>query len=166
MEVNIKTLEGVQVPQYKTEGAAGFDLKVHSFKEVYKGETELSKSTNVVTNGMTNKRISLRAHERVLLGTGIFMEIPVGYELQIRPRSGKAVKNGLTVSNSPGTIDSDYRGEICIAITNTTDSLARIELGEHIAQGVLAPYTRADFKVVDELSDTSRGVGGFGSTGK
>jgi len=104
--------------------------------------------------------------ERVLIGTGIFVVIPEGYQLEIRSRSGQALKKGLVVLNQPGTIDSDYRGEVGVILFNSNEHLVKVELGERIAQGILMPAFQAEFILVDELSDTERGQGGFGSTGE
>ena len=100
-----------------------------------------------------------------MIPTGLFFEIPEGYEIQIRPRSGLAAKNGVTVLNTPGTIDSDYRGEIKIILINLGDEDFVINSGDRIAQMIVAPVTQADFSIVENLSETERGTGGFGSTG-
>jgi dUTP pyrophosphatase len=110
--------------------------------------------------------ITLRPLERVLISTGLFMELPIGYEAQIRPRSGLAFKNGLTVLNSPGTIDADYRGEIKVLLVNLSNTDFVINDGERIAQMVIAKHEVAKWEVVTVLEDSSRGSGGFGSTGK
>jgi dUTP pyrophosphatase len=104
--------------------------------------------------------------ERKLIPTGLFLEIPIGYEVQIRPRSGLAYKHGITVLNSPGTIDSDYRGEVGVLLINLSSEAFVIENGERVAQMVVAAHEQASWKTVSELSDTDRGAGGFGSTGK
>lgn len=129
------------LPEYKTPGSAGFDLRAN-----------LAGS------------ISILPGQRRLIPTGLFMEFPKGTELQIRPRSGLAVKHGITVLNSPGTIDSDYRDEICVILINLGDQPFEINPGDRIAQGVLKAYEVAEFEAVENLSDNSRG-GGFGSTG-
>jgi len=103
--------------------------------------------------------------ERVLIPTGLFIELPEGYEAQIRPRSGMAIKKGITVINAPGTIDCDYRGEIKVAIVNLSGELQTIEPGERIAQMVIAAYTKINWEEVAELTDSERGAGGFGHTG-
>ncbi len=113
-----------------------------------------------------NEKISIQALERVLIPTGLFMELPVGYEAQVRPRSGLAYKKGVGVVNSPGTIDADYRGEIKVIIINLSNEELVIEDGERIAQMVIAKHERAEWEQVDSLSETDRGAGGFGSTGK
>lgn len=107
----------------------------------------------------------LQPLERSLIPTGLFIELPIGTEAQIRPRSGLSIKKGLTLVNAPGTIDSDYRGEIKLIMVNLSQENQTIEPGERIAQMVIAPYERAEWIVVKELSDTERGRGGFGSTG-
>lgn len=108
---------------------------------------------------------NLLPHGRLLVKTGLYVSIPKGYELQVRPRSGLALKNGITVLNTPGTIDSDYRGEIGVILYNTTDEAYVINIGERIAQIVLVPIVHANWNVIDILDDTLRGTGGFGHTG-
>ena len=130
------------VPSYQTEGAAGADVCA-----------------------CIEQDIILEPGKRTLVPTGLCMEIPAGYEIQVRPRSGLAVKHGITCLNTPGTIDSDYRGEIMVALHNHSGKAQTVADGERIAQIVFAPYYVADFTVVDELGDTVRGEGGFGSTG-
>ena len=110
--------------------------------------------------------IVLKSLERTLVPTGLFMEIPVGYEAQVRPRSGLAFKNGLTVLNSPGTIDADYRGEVKVILVNLSNQDFTINDGERIAQMVIAKHEQAEWIQVEQLEETSRGEGGFGSTGK
>lgn len=134
----------VVLPSYETAGAAGADVRY--FPEA--GEA-----------------FFLHPGERYTFGTGLLCEIPNGYEIQVRPRSGLAHKNGLTVLNAPGTIDSDYRGEIGVILLNTGDEAVPISSGDRIAQIVVAPVIQAKFEVVSELSDTRRGAGAFGSTG-
>lgn len=140
--INCKTMEGAVIPEYKTSGAAGAD--VCAFIE---------------------SPIVLKAGERVIVPTGLFFEIPEGYEIQVRPRSGLAAKYGVTVLNTPGTIDSDYRGQLKIILINLGESEFVINNGERIAQIIISPVIQADFKAVDSLSDTDRGECGFGSTG-
>src|SRR5688572_11147359 len=108
----------------------------------------------------------LKCGERQLIPTGLFIELPVGFEAQIRPRSGLAFKNGITVLNSPGTIDADYRGEIKVLLVNLSDSDFTIQNGERIAQMVVAKHEQIEWYVVTELQDSKRGTGGFGSTGR
>lgn len=110
--------------------------------------------------------IVLAPMQRCLVPTGLFMALPVGYEAQIRPRSGLAIKKGITVLNSPGTIDADYRGEICVILVNLSAEPFLIEDGERIAQMIIARHEQADWEVVEVLNDTERGTGGFGHTGK
>ena len=142
MKLKIKKLNPEAIiPAYQTKEAAGFDL--HSIE-------------NVV----------LKPGERKLIGTGLAFEIEYGYEVQIRPRSGLAFKHGITVLNSPGTIDSDYRGEIKVLLINHSDEEFEIKKGDRIAQAVVAPVIQAEIVEVEELSSTERGEGGFGSTGQ
>lgn len=131
------------LPKYKTTGSAGMDLHANIDSEIL-----------------------LKPMGRVLVKTGLFMALPEGYEAQIRPRSGLAYKKGLTVLNSPGTIDADYRGEIGVILINLSEESFIIKDGERIAQMVIATYTRAELINVEVLSSTERGVGGFGSTGE
>lgn len=159
--VEIKLLEGVELPIYGTEGSAGFDFVAHSFKKLYDkdGEIPLVKLGASISKGY----IILRPFQRILIGSGIFMQIPEGHELQIRSRSGNALKKGLIVANQPGTIDSDYRNEISIILVNNNNGNCVINIGDRVAQGVLTTYEKANFKIVTELTTTSR-AGGFGST--
>ena len=141
----IKTLphfEGLNIPAYATPMSAGIDLQAACAGSVV-----------------------LQAAERAVIETGISIALPEGYEAQIRPRSGLAAKKGLTVLNSPGTIDADYRGEIKIILINHSSIEFTIERGMRIAQMVIAPITQVTFTQVEELSETIRGEGGFGSTG-
>ncbi|MBC9933901.1 dUTP diphosphatase [Chitinophaga qingshengii] len=132
-----------ELPSYATDQAAGMDLRAHL-------ETALT----------------LQPLERVLVPTGLFMELPVGYEAQIRPRSGLAFKQGLSIPNSPGTIDADYRGEIKIIMINLSNEPQTIQPGDRIAQMIIAPYVQAVMQPVEVLNETVRGEGGFGHTGK
>lgn len=159
----VKKDVSAQIPSYESEGAAGFDFYAHSFLKVYNGyqEVNMSKLQNNINKGY----VVLRPFERVLVGTGIYCAIPKGYEIQIRDRSSLTLKKGLKVFNAPGTIDSDYRGEVGIIMLNNTNSLQKIFLGERIAQGVLASVDKAEFFEVKSLDETKRGEGGFGSTG-
>lgn len=136
---------GLPLPAYQTEGAAGLDLVAALDQKA---------------------PITLAPGARALVPTGLIMELPLGYEAQVRPRSGLALKHGVTVLNSPGTIDSDYRGEVSVILANLGDTPFEIRRGERIAQLVVAPVTQATFIEVDVASNTLRGVGGFGSTGK
>lgn len=154
MEVKIKKLkEDAIIPKYQTAGAAGFDF--HSVEDGNEYAIGLK-----IEHG-----VMLRPGEVKLFSTGLSVEIPSGYELQVRPRSGLAIKNKITVLNSPGTVDSDYRGEIKIILYNAGDQPYLIGKGERIAQGVISPVIQAIFTEVDNLSDTERNSGGFGSTG-
>lgn len=134
--------EGLPLPSYATEGAAGMDLLAAVMSPV------------VIPPG-----------GRMLVPTGLRIAIPAGYELQVRPRSGLALKNGIVLPNSPGTIDEDYRGEVGVIVLNAGDAPFTVERGMRIAQAVIAPVTRAAWHEVDELPATARGAGGFGSTG-
>ncbi|MEX1190868.1 MAG: dUTP diphosphatase [Brumimicrobium sp.] len=143
MKVRVINRSKHDLPQYETEGSAGLDLRA-----------DLSES------------FTLQPLERTLVKTGLFLEIPVGYEGQVRPRSGLALKKGITVLNSPGTIDADYRGEIGVILVNISQSPFVIEDGDRIAQLVFAQVSQAKWEIAEELTDTNRGEGGFGSTGK
>ncbi len=143
MEIKIVNKSNHPLPHYGTEAAAGVDLRAN-----------------------ITESITLKPLERTLVKTGLFIELPVGYEAQVRPRSGLAYKHGLTVLNTPGTIDADYRGEIGVILVNLSNEDFTIENGERVAQMVIAKHEQAEWSLVEELSDTSRGTGGFGSTGK
>ena len=159
----IKVLDnGIILPEVASKYSAGVDLRVTSFKKLYKGcrEVDISKLDNSIKNGY----FTLRGHERVLCGTGLFIELPIGTYLSIIPRSGVALKRGLTVVNSPGTIDSDYRNEVGIIIINTTPYLNRIEMNERLAQAILLSHIPIEWELVNKLSEIDRG-GGYGSTG-
>ena len=131
---------GLPFPAYASEGAAGLDI-------------------------VTSEDLSLQPGERLAVPTGFAIEIPPGYEVQVRPRSGLALKHGITCLNTPGTIDSDYRGEVKVILANLGQEVFSVARGERIAQLVPAPVLRASFEEVSELSETARGSGGFGSTG-
>lgn len=137
----------IALPSYETSGAAGADLRANFPPEDRGG-------------------ITLAPGARALVPTGLSLEIPDGYEAQIRPRSGLALKHGITLPNSPGTIDSDYRGPVGVIMMNAGTEPFHIAHGERIAQMVIAPVLRASFDLVDRLDDTARGQGGFGSTGR
>ena len=143
MKVKIINKSSYALPTYATEASAGMDLRAN-----------------------LTESISIQPLERKLVPTGLFMELPMGYEAQIRPRSGLAFKHGITVVNAPGTIDADYRGEIKVALINLSQEAFVIEPGERIAQMVIARYETIEWCEVEELSDSSRGVGGFGHTGR
>ena len=146
------------IPEYHTEGSAGLDLAANlNIEPIIVADATYEK---------TLQSVKIKPFGRVLIKTGIKVEIPKGYELQIRPRSGLSLKSGLMVSNSPGTIDSDYRGDIGIIITNVSNKTVIINHGDRIAQAVLSKFERITFKVVNSVEKTERGEGGFGSTGK
>ena len=136
------------LPSYETAGAAGADIRANLKPE--------DRATGFTLDPM----------HRAIVPTGIRVEIPQGFEMQIRPRSGLAVKHGITLPNTPGTIDSDYRGPLGVALVNLGREPYTIQHGDRIAQMVIAPVVQVAFQVVDALSDTARGEGGFGSTGK
>ncbi len=142
MQVKIINQSSFPLPQYETTGSAGLDLRANIAEP-----------------------ISLSSLERTLVPTGLFIELPHGYEAQVRPRSGLSIKKGLTLVNSPGTIDSDYRGEIKIILVNLSNQPQTVEPGERIAQMVIAKYEQIEWAEVAVLSETERGAGGFGSTG-
>ncbi len=132
-----------QLPKYETEHAAGMDIRAN-----------------------LEESVELKPLERVLIKTGLFFEIPIGYEAQVRPRSGLAFKKGITVLNSPGTIDADYRGEVGVILINLSNENFIIEDGERIAQVVFAKHEKISWENVEILNNTDRGTGGFGHTGK
>jgi dUTP pyrophosphatase len=138
-------------------------VKFHSIFELPKYETSLSAGMDIRAN--MEASVELKPMERTLIPTGIFIEIPDGYECQVRPRSGLALKKGITVLNSPGTIDADYRGEVGVILVNLSAENVVIEPGERIAQLVFARVEQAEWAVIDNLTQTERGAGGFGSTG-
>lgn len=150
MKIRIKKLhEEAVTPKYATNGSSGFDF--HALEE-----------------------LTLSPGETKLVRTGLAVDVGPGYELQVRPRSGLSLKSPLRVANSPGTVDADYRGEICVIMTNTATAASpserweksyKINKGDRIAQGVICPVVQADIEVVDYLDETDRGAGGFGSTG-
>jgi dUTP pyrophosphatase len=143
LEIKIINTSKHPLPEYQTAQAAGVDLRANLEEE-----------------------ITLQPLQRHLVGTGLFIELPLGYEAQIRPRSGLAAKHGITVINSPGTIDSDYRGEIKICLVNLSNDPFTIKDGERIAQMVIARHETAQFVLVTKLSETERGEGGHGHTGR
>lgn len=143
MKVKIINRSNNALPAYETEHAAGLDIRAHLIEA-----------------------ISIAPMQRQLIPTGLFIELPIGYEAQIRPRSGLAFKNGITVLNSPGTIDADYRGEIKVLLINFSDTVFVVEPGERIAQMVLAAHAQITWEEVTVLSETARGEGGYGHTGK
>ncbi|EAS20581.1 deoxyuridine 5'-triphosphate nucleotidohydrolase [Flavobacteria bacterium BBFL7] len=142
MTIKIINKSSHALPHYETEASAGMDLRANL-------------ETAVILEPM----------ERAIIKTGLFIELPIGYEAQVRPRSGLAAKKGITVLNAPGTVDADYRGEIGVILVNLSNEAFTIENGERIAQLVIAKHERAQWQKVEELSSTDRGAGGFGSTG-
>ena len=143
MKVRIINKSKHALPAYATEQSAGVDLRAN-----------------------ISEPLTLQPLERKLVPTGLFISLPKGYEAQVRPRSGLAVKKGITVLNSPGTIDADYRGEICVILINLSHEPFVIEDGERIAQMVIARHEQAEWEEVQVLDETERGAGGFGHTGK
>ena len=142
MKVKIINRSHHALPQYVTEQSAGVDLRAN-----------------------LDSPIEIRPMERCLVPTGLFMSLPKGYEAQVRPRSGLAIKRGITVLNSPGTIDADYRGEVCVILINLSSEPFIIEDGERIAQMVIARHEQAEWEQVEVLDETERGAGGFGHSG-
>ena len=143
MEIRIVNKSNNALPAYETAGSAGMDIRAFVESEVI-----------------------LKPFERKLVPTGLFIELPLGYEAQLRPRSGLAFKHGISLPNSPATIDSDYRGEIKVALINLSNEDFSIKNGDRIAQMIIAQHSQAQWISVQELNDTDRGHGGFGSTGK
>ncbi len=143
MRVKIINKSNNALPAYETASSAGMDLRA-----------------------FVDADVVLKPFERKLIPTGLYIELPDGYEAQIRPRSGLAIKSGITVLNSPGTIDADYRGEIKVILINLSQDDFTIKSGERICQMVIAKHEKAEFVEVNEISETERGAGGFGHTGK
>lgn len=144
MKLNIVNKSDNALPAYETVNSAGMDLRAY----------------------LPDGELVIKPMQRALVPTGLFMEIPVGYEGQVRPRSGLAIKSGITVLNSPGTIDADYRGEVKVILINLSDADFVIKSGDRIAQLVIAKHEQPDVVEVQTLSETERGAGGFGHTGK
>ena len=142
MKIDIVNKSPHALPSYQTNGSAGMDLRAHLEKDIV-----------------------LKPLERCIIPTGLFMALPLGYEAQVRPRSGLAAKYGLTVLNSPGTIDADYRGEIGVILVNISNTDFTVKNGERVAQLVISKHVRGEWVSVQNLTDTIRGSGGFGSTG-
>ena len=142
MKIDIINKSPHALPSYQTNGSAGMDLRAHLEKDIV-----------------------LKPLERSIIPTGLFMALPLGYEAQVRPRSGLAAKYGLTVLNSPGTIDADYRGEIGVILVNISNTDFTVKNGERVAQLVISKHARGEWVSVQNLTDTTRGSGGFGSTG-
>lgn len=143
MQVKIINRSHHALPEYATTASAGMDLRA-----------------------FLSEPITIAPLEHVLVPTGLFLELPIGYEAQVRPRSGLAMKHGITVLNSPGTIDADYRGEIKVSLINLSDKPFIIEDGERIAQMVVARHEQVNWQSVESLSESDRGAGGFGHTGR
>ncbi len=143
MKIRIINRSRHKLPAYETEHSAGMDLRA-----------------------LTDGPVTLKPLERKLIGTGLYIELPVGYEAQVRPRSGLAIKHGITVLNSPGTIDADYRGEIGVILINLSDAEFLINDGDRIAQMIIARHEKAEIIVSEEINITDRGTGGFGHSGK
>lgn len=163
--VLIKKLhEDVEIPQYATAGSSGFDLKIHNLKKLYSSES-IDQQTPIDVSNRSD--LMLTPNSRILIGCGFAVKLPNGFELQIRSRSGNTLKKGLVVANSPGTIDSDYTGEIGVILINTSSFEVEINIGDTVAQAVLSRVEKVDeFQEVYELPKTDRGEGGFGSTDK
>ena len=142
MQIKIINKSEHPLPHYETIASAGMDLRAN-----------------------ISESVTLKPLERTIVKTGLFMELPIGFEAQVRPRSGLAAKKGITVLNAPGTIDADYRGEVGVILVNLSNEDFTIENGERIAQMVITKHERAEWAEVQELSETTRGEGGFGSTG-
>lgn len=143
MKVKVINESNNDLPQYETVNSAGMDVRAH----------------------LESGSLTIEPGERALIKTGLKLEIPSGYECQVRPRSGLAYKHGITVLNSPGTIDADYRGDVGVILINQGTSSFVVEPGERIAQFVFAKYERVEWETAEELESTERGEGGFGSTG-
>ena len=141
-EIKCVAKDGVAVPSYETSGAAGADVRA-----------------------FLNEPVVIPVGKRAMIPTGLFFAIPEGFEIQVSPRSGLAAKNGVTVLNTPGTIDSDYRGEVKVILINLGDADFTVNNGDRIAQLIVAPVTQGIFVKTDKLDETERGAGGFGSTG-
>lgn len=142
MKVKVINKSAHKLPHYETEASAGMDLRAN-----------------------LSEAIMLKPLERAIIKTGLFIELPVGFEAQVRPRSGLAAKKGITVLNSPGTIDADYRGEIGVILVNLSNEDFEVKNGERVAQLVIARHERIDWEETEVLEETTRGAGGFGSTG-
>ena len=143
MKINIINKSGLALPQYETAHAAGMDMRAFVTEEIV-----------------------IKPMQRILVPTGLHIELPIGYEAQIRPRSGLAYKHGISIVNSPGTIDADYRGEIKVLLINLSDTDFVVNNGDRIAQMVISKHETISWESAEELSDTARGEGGYGHTGK
>ena len=143
MKIKIVNKSKHSLPGYSTDNSAGMDLMAN-----------------------IDESIKLKPLERALIPTGLFIELPAGYEAQIRPRSGLAIKHGISVLNTPGTIDADYRGEICVILINLSNNIYTINDGERISQMIISRHEKIEWDLVEVLEETERGAGGFGHTGK
>ena len=143
MKIRIVNKSKHSLPEYSTESSAGMDLRANIDKEIL-----------------------LKPLQRALVPTGLFVEIPVGFEAQIRPRSGLAIKKGITILNSPGTIDADYRGEVCVILVNLSEEIFVVKDGERICQMIISKHEKAEWTETKKIKITKRGSGGFGHTGK
>ncbi len=143
MKIRIVNKSKHPLPQYETEASAGMDLRAN-----------------------IDEPVQMAPLQRILIPTGLFIELPVGYEAQVRPRSGLAIKHGIGVLNSPGTIDADYRGEIRVILVNLSNETYTVKDGDRIAQMIISAHVQAQWEKVEVLSETQRGAGGFGHTGK
>jgi dUTP pyrophosphatase len=143
MKINIINNSGLPLPQYETAHAAGMDLRA-----------------------FTDAELVIKPFQRMLVPTGLHIELPIGYEAQIRPRSGLAYKHGISIVNAPGTIDADYRGEIKVLLINLSDTDFVIKNGDRIAQMIIAKHETISWEAVEQLNETARGEGGYGHTGK
>lgn len=170
--IKILKEEGVPTPEYATLLSSGIDVTAHKILAVYRGDREIDPENLLKVQESFNERgyIKLRSLERILFGTGLKTVIPENLEIQVRPRSGLCLKRGLTVLNSPGTVDADYRGEIGVIMYNSTPFLNKIEKGERIAQLVVSEVKRPSRMIISQEDydklETLRGEGGYGSTGK
>jgi dUTP pyrophosphatase len=142
MKIRIVNRSRHSLPSYETHASAGMDLRANLSEDIL-----------------------LKPLERALIPTGLFIELPIDYEAQVRPRSGLAIKKGITVLNTPGTIDADYRGEVMVILINLSAENYTIQNGDRIAQMIISKHERADWEKVDDLTETARGSGGFGHTG-
>ena len=162
MKVQVINKSGNELPKYETPQSAGMDLRADlwSINEKFLYDARVVRREDGIID-----HITIEPGGRALIPTELYTAIPAGYEVQIRPRSGLALKSGITVLNTPGTIDADYRGEIGVILINLSDETFTVNPGERIAQMVISKFEQADFELVEELDETERGEGGFGHTG-
>ena len=166
-KVKIKLAEGVELPKYETKGAAAMDVTFHELKKVYQYDNCTSEDwIESVINIRDKNEIILKPNMRVLISTGISVKIPEGYYIELVPRSGNALKRGISFANSTGVVDSDFTGEIGLIIENNTGGLMPLKKGERLGQIILKKKETIEWEVVEELDKTDRGEKGFGSTGK